>query len=339
MAAPAVPERTGAVRIALFNHKGGVGKTTLTTNIAFALARNGKRVLLVDSDPQCNLTSYLIEDAVVNDLLDRSDSDDGQTLWSAVKPIAESTGDVRIIAPIEVQSGLFLQPGDVRLAEFEQELHTLWGESFQRRPRGFRGTTALSKLVNAVTKQHHIDYVFYDSGPNIGALNRVILLDCDFYVIPAACDLFSVRAIKTLGHTLGTWIRDWDTISSLAPDESYLFPGRPRLLGFIPQRYRVYGGRLATEYAKFIPKIEKAIQADVVTIMQRLGPSVAPVRPDALRLGDVRDFGSAANASQRLGVPLSDVESVSEDQRADAARTFTLIANEIVSRSAEVATA
>ncbi len=45
-------------RITLYNHKGGVGKTTLSVNVGAALAARGERVLLVDSDPQCNLTSY-----------------------------------------------------------------------------------------------------------------------------------------------------------------------------------------------------------------------------------------------------------------------------------------
>ena len=52
-------------KIALFNHKGGVGKTTLTVNIANAMAEAGKRVLLVDADPQCNLTSFYLEESTL----------------------------------------------------------------------------------------------------------------------------------------------------------------------------------------------------------------------------------------------------------------------------------
>ena len=137
------------------------------------MASIGQKVLLVDSDPQCNLTSYLVEESVVDDLLDHSNEPAGKTAWSAVKPIVEGSGDVRIIEPIELSSpNLFLLPGDIRLSEFEVELNQLWSDCFQRRPRGFRGTMALSVLVNNVCSSYDIDYVFFDSGPNIGALNR-----------------------------------------------------------------------------------------------------------------------------------------------------------------------
>jgi cellulose biosynthesis protein BcsQ len=326
------PERHSSIRIAIFNHKGGVGKTTLTVNIAAALAAMGKRILLVDSDPQGNLTSYLVEESVVDDLLDNADTDKGQTLWSAVKPIVEATGEIKQIAALERLTNIFLLPGDVRLSEFEQELSPMWNECFQRKQKGFRGTTALSRLVNEAAAQNAVDFVFYDAGPNIGPLNRIILLDCDYFIVPAACDLFSLRALKTLGHTLVNWISDWRTILELAPDDMYLLPGTPRFLGYIPQRYRVWGGRPASDYLKYIPRIEKSIGSDVVGVLKQADPSLVPESATGNQLGQVKDFGRLAAAAQSEGVPIKDVKSaaITADERAEAERAFRDIAQRIL---------
>lgn len=121
--------RVDAKRISIFNHKGGVGKTTLTLNLAAALTTLGSRVLLVDADPQCNLTSYLVSDEVVDDLLDKSDSDTGQTIWSALKPVHEALGPYHAKQPIESGiENLYLMPGDIRLSEFETDLAEFWAQ-------------------------------------------------------------------------------------------------------------------------------------------------------------------------------------------------------------------
>jgi cellulose biosynthesis protein BcsQ len=191
-------KRAPAKRITVFNHKGGVGKTTLTYNIAAQISALGKRVLLVDSDPQCNLSAYVIDGEVLDDLLDNSDGPNGRTVWTSLKPIAEASGAFKLVKPIELSQRLFLIPGDIRVSDFEEELSDFWRECLQRKRKGFAGTVALSELVNTICLQYSIDFVFYDSGPNIGPLNRIILLDCDFFIIPAACDLFSVRALTGL---------------------------------------------------------------------------------------------------------------------------------------------
>jgi cellulose biosynthesis protein BcsQ len=171
-----VRQRHRAKRVAIFNHKGGVGKTTLTLNVAAALGYLGKKVLLVDSDPQCNLTAYLLEDKIVDDLLDHSDDDGGETLWSALKPIVEADVNVQAIPVKELNiKNLYLLPGDIRLNAFEAELNQLWADCVLRKIKGFRGTAALSAIVNDVAAELDADFVFFDSGPNIGPLNRSIL--------------------------------------------------------------------------------------------------------------------------------------------------------------------
>ena len=324
--------RHQAVRLAFFNHKGGVGKTTITANVAFALARARKRVLLVDSDPQCNLTSYLVDEEVVDDLLDSSDGANGRTLWSALKPVIEGAGPPTAVAPFERSNNLFLLPGDIRLAEFENELYTLWGECFQRKIRGFRGVVALSQLVNQTAHRYQADYVLYDSGPNIGSLNRAVLLDCDYFAIPAACDVFSLRAISTLGHTLSSWIQLWSTVVDLAPTNLYLLPGQPCFIGYIPQRFRVYADRPAKEFAAFLPRIERTIQADLVEVLARINTRLVP-KLSTLKLGEVKDLGTLATAAQVAGVAVSDARSGTSEQRRSAEHSFDELANTIIQRT------
>lgn len=326
-------KRHRATRIAFFNHKGGVGKTTLTFNIAATLASLGKTVLLVDSDPQCNLTAYTIEDSVVDDLLDHSDTPRGKTIWSAVKPIVEAEGNVRVVKPYERRSNLFVLPGDVRLSEFEQELTHLWGDCFQRKIKGFKGTTALSILVNSIAADIKCDFVFYDSGPNIGPLNRIILLDCDYFIIPAGCDLFSVRALKTLGQTLAKWIREWETISDLAPDGLYLLPGKPKLLGYIPSRFRLYGGEVTSNYADFLSLLEKHVHSEVVAVLRKIDAGLADPSMNHNKLGGVKDFSSLVSVSQSKGVPIYEVSDGNPSKKADAKKIFSDLAAKIIERT------
>lgn len=327
------PKRHKSKRIAIFNHKGGVGKTTLTVNIASALALLGKTVLLVDTDPQCNLSAYFVEDTVLDDWLDNSDSDAGRTIWSAVKPVSEATGDVFAVKPVKTPKKMILIPGDVRLSEFETDLTQFWNECMLRKIRGFRGTTAISMLVNDIAADNGVDFVFYDSGPNIGALNRAILLDCDWFIVPAACDLFSIRALKTLGQTLATWIRDWRTIANFAPDNTYLFPGSPKFLGYIPQRYRVYRGEVSQGYSSFLPRIERHITSDVVNVLRRIDPDLASSSMSLNKIGLVKDFATLANAAQAQGTAIFDVNAGTPDQRSEAKHAFIKIARNIISRS------
>lgn len=324
--------RHKAIRIALYNHKGGVGKTTLTANIAVSLASMGKKVLLVDSDPQCNLTSYFIEDKVVDKLLDNSDDTNGRTIWSALRPVVDAEGDYKTIKPYETLiDGLYILPGDIRLAEFESELNIFWEQCFQRKIKGYKGTNSLSSLINDLSKLYKIDYIFYDTGPNIGPLNRAILLDCDFFIIPAACDLFSIRALSSLGETLTKWINEWEIIKTLAPTKSYLMPGKPKFLGYIPQRFKIYAGRITQTSSLYVSLIEKAIQDKVLKALHKINTSLAPISVSGTKLGTVKDFSTLVQYAQSKGVPFSEVsEGSTIEQRNIAKNAFDNIARNII---------
>ncbi|HEL2980124.1 TPA: ParA family protein [Stenotrophomonas maltophilia] len=326
-------QRHRATRIALYNHKGGVGKTTLTVNIAAAMASLGKRVLLVDTDPQCNLTSYLVESDVVDSWLDASDSESGTTVWSAIKPVAESSGDVRFVAPFERLDGMFLLPGDIKLSDFEQDLSQIWTECLQRRVRGYRGASAISRAVDNAATAVDADYVFYDVGPNVGPLNRIVLLDCDYFIVPAACDLFSTRALSTLGQSLATWIKEWQVICQLSPDDVDLLPGSPKFMGYILQKFRVYGGEISGGFSGYISKLEKAAHSEVSAVLRRIDRDLAPWSLSKNKIGQVKDFGALAALSQKQGVPFESVAGGAPYLKNQASGEFQGIAEKIFARA------
>lgn len=315
-------------RVTIYNHKGGVGKTTLTVNIAAALAEAGKRVLLVDSDPQCNLTSYLLSDDLVDRLLDNSDTAHGHTIWSAVKPVFDGLGETAAASPVEVES-LSLLPGDIRMSEYEEFLSEAWTDSFRRRRGGLRAITSISDVVSRVCSERPTDFVFYDAGPNIGPLNRVLLLDSDFFIVPVACDLFSVRALATLGQTLKKWVDEASTIASLAPDDTPLLRGKPCFLGYIPQRYKTYGQNMVLEAARYLGEIRREMYGRVAAVLREADKSLAPEPSVDPQLGQVKDFASLAQKAQREGVPIWRCSSTYSEQKEDAKQVFHEIAGRV----------
>ena len=321
-----------AVRLTLFNHKGGVGKTTLTVNLAFALASMGKRILLVDSDPQCNLTSYLVEAEVVDKWLDESESKNGKTIWSALRPVVEAGKDINIIKPYERADGVYLLPGDIRLSDYELDLQQSWIDCLQRKIRGFVGTAALSNLVDACAVDMDADFVLYDVGPNIGPLNRAILLDCDYFIVPAACDYFSTRALKTLGRSIASWIIDWDIISKLAPNDVPRLSGRPVYLGYVLQRFRMYGGAISSGYRHYARQLDRHSHSDVAAVLQDVDEELALGSLSQFKLGQIKDFVTLANLAQQQGTAISHVKGGADYQKEEAETAFEEFAKKVIAR-------
>ena len=264
-------------KLVLFNHKGGVGKTTLTVNIAAALGDLGFRILLIDADPQCNLTSFYLEETQIDALLGDSDDDDaGATLWSAIKPVVRGRGGpVEIPVYTTTHERVFIAPGDVLLADYEEELPDAWTRSFARNERGYDVLRALSDAVEILAAAQAADIVMYDVGPNVGPLNQVVLLDSDFFITPVAADLFSLRALSTVGRAVGKWITDYMTIQSLAPvGHGRLLTGKPVYLGYITSAFKVNVGRRASNpHEHWENRIAPRVASRVVNVLSAIDPT------------------------------------------------------------------
>ncbi len=319
-----------AKRLVLFNHKGGVGKTTLTINLAHALVDAGKRVLLVDTDPQCSLSSFFLEEQFLDKMLDESETGDGNTLWSALRPVSEGTGTSGSIQPVKIRARLHLAVGDIRLSNYENSLADCWNLCLSRNRRGYHCTAALSNLVDNLVASTKADFVFFDAGPNIGPLNRAVMLDCTHFIVPAACDLFSTRALKTLGFALSEWVTTWERVREMAPDQSPLLAGTPKLLGYVPQGFRVYRGEMAASPLTVLSKLESRILEFVWKPLQSAYGLSTKDRPSKLKLGQVKFFGTLVMDAQNQGVSLWEVSGGNAGGKVKARQEFSEIAKKVV---------
>jgi cellulose biosynthesis protein BcsQ len=289
--------------LTLFNHKGGVGKTTLTVNLADALVDLGKKVLLVDTDPQCNLSAFYIEEKVLDELLGESaEVDSGRTLWSAIEPVVLGRGDIKEVEPVEIHGELNILVGDVLLSQYEEELPAAWTESFARKSRGYDVMSALSRVARATARRIGADVVMYDVGPNVGPLNRTVLLDSDFFITPVHTDLYSLRALTTVGRSLARWITDWSTVRKLAgkSDAPRLLHGEPHYLGYVSSAYKEYGGRKAQPHERWERMIPSRVKIRVVDELK--GANATLVGESPYKLGDIPHFHSLSAIAQEYGV-------------------------------------
>ncbi|MCD7807779.1 MAG: AAA family ATPase [Erysipelotrichaceae bacterium] len=162
--------------IAVTNQKGGVGKTTTSVNLAAALAYMGKKVLLIDIDPQANATQGIGVDRSALEL----------TVYDA---IIDGTPLKDIIIKSNVE-GLDIVPANIDLAGVEIELSQVKTGREQR----------LKFVLD--NEKNHYDYVIIDCPPALGLLNTNALTAADTVLIPVQCEYYALEGLTQLLNTI-----------------------------------------------------------------------------------------------------------------------------------------
>ncbi|NEO79077.1 AAA family ATPase [Moorena sp. SIO4G3] len=303
-------------KIALFNHKGGVSKTTTTFNLGWMLASKGKRVILVDTDPQCNLTGMVLGFSTKKELEEVYKTN--QHIKAALAPAFES--QPRLIEavdciPIEKQDGLFLLPGHVGLAEYEVTLgiaQELSGsiQTLKNLPG------SIYYLLEETANKFSADYILIDMSPSLSSINQNLLMTSDFFIIPTSPDLFSVMAIDSLATILPKW-NQWAKKASELPvlkEADYPFPKvNPLFLGTIIQNYRIRNKKPSAAFQKWMDQIKDAIEDRLFPALSREGMVFPQQVYSEQEMGDdfclikISDFNSLIAISQENQTPVFDV--------------------------------
>ncbi len=218
--------------IALANQKGGVGKTTTAVNLAACLAVEGRKVLLVDSDPQGNTTSGLG--------LDKRD-----IKKSIYDMIIKDVPAKDVIVPTAYEN-LSLLPATIALAGAEIELVNMMSRE--------------NRLKNALERvKYDYDYVLIDCPPSLGLLTLNALTAASSVIIPIQCEFYALEGVTMLMNTIQLVQRNLNPALKLEGVVMTMFDARTNLASEeVSQVKKYYSAKL---YHTIIPRNVKLSEA------------------------------------------------------------------------------
>ena len=318
--------------ISVFNNKGGVGKSTICWNLAHAIANLGKNVLLIDFDPQCNLSIAMLGEDTFVKALPTMNAPYGTTIRSFLQRFLQNTGGEQVFLHngTHTDKKVDLVAGDFWLNVYADSLNVgndlLMGSGLSR-------YVALRRIIQAAETQKNkaYDFVIIDLPPSFGALVRAAFYSSDFYIVPCTSDNFSVYCVGLIGQMVPAFISDWHIGLTRFKTTNPHFTefdnlGKPVFSGWIFNGFDTARTRrtpaeiragVAPGEKEMIQadrtmhdRVAKAIRDDLVTNLQKEIKTYSPIAsglPTNFRVGDIEDANVLIQNSLWLSVPLGNL--------------------------------
>ena len=325
--------------LTFFNNKGGVGKTSLIYHLAWTFAGFRKRVVIADLDPQANLTAAFLDEEKIERLWDEKAS--GSTIYQCVKPLTD-VGDIVEPALQNMSSDLYLLPGDVALSSYEDALSNEWPNSMgdNNLYRPMRVLTSFWQVMQMAAQKVEADIILVDIGPNLGAINRSVLIATDYVAIPLGADLFSLQGLKNLGPTLRSWkslwkkrLDNWENSGEAQNYPDFQLPeGKMQPIGYLCQQHSVRLDRPVKAYDKWVKRIPNLYRQAVLE-----ESSISNIVPesDEYYLATIKHYRSLVPMAQEHRKPIFNLTSADgaigshANAVQDAKRDFQKLAKKI----------
>lgn len=309
--------------ITLFNNKGGVGKTTSTWNVATSLAEMGKSVLLIDFDPQCNLSIAVLSDEVFAGILSSPQS---QTIRGFVQPFLQQNAppQVNCFFPKQkpVNGLIHIIPGDFWLNTMSDFLNV--GNDVVAGGGLYRFMLPSIISIEA-TKKYGVnyDYVLIDVPPSFNTLVRSALYCSDYFIVPCTADKFSAYCIGLIGEMLPKFILDWESgkyrhLQSNPSDVFITSKGKPQFAGWMFNGFdtkRRPGDSVATEVGADLAHLKIIIDEVGCSLIPSLSAQInsyqaIPSFVTPYAIAKIEDLNVMAPDSIYQSIPLKYLSSV-----------------------------
>ena len=311
--------------ISVFNNKGGVGKTTIAWNLADSMARLGKRVLIIDFDPQCNISIALLGEETFVKLLPAENLPYGTCIRSFLQRFMQNTGGEEVFLHAgnsHIDSKVQIVAGDFWLNVYGDFLNV--GNDLLS-GTGIAKFVVLRKLVDAAQKRagHELDFVLIDLPPSFGTLVRAALYSSDYYIVPCTSDNFSAYCVKLIGEVLPKFISDWNQGLQRFKDsnpayDSFDTLGQPRFAGWIFNGYDTRDGSVVQADQRHRDRLQSAVTNDLMKklsddkVISKLYNPIADGLGNKPLIGEIEDMNVLIQNSLWQNVPISQLEHVQQ---------------------------
>lgn len=295
-------------KLIFVNNKGGVGKTTLAFNCAVSLAEEGYKTVLVDLDPQCNLSRLALgEEYYKKNLFSETE----RSIYDVLRGVIEGGSDINLsvkFLPVKASANLSLLKGDINLSMYEGLLVTAYGQAASGQAIGYFQTSAIDRFFREKGLNEEIDLFIIDTSPSLGILNQTIFLGADYFVVPMIPDPFSVQGVENLGTIYERWKIQWrNTAKALAgnAETKFVLSGDPLFVGYIINSYNVYGKQPIADHRAWMEKISERVRTFLSEKHCRNGLVEASWK-NPLQI--IQDYGRIPAKFQELGVAIFELD-------------------------------
>jgi len=300
---------TRTKKLLFANNKGGVGKTTLAFNCAMSFAKQGYKTVLVDLDPQCNLSRLAMGDNKFEKTLFSSVEKD---IYTVLKGVIEGGSDINLDVPFipvsNSEGNLSLMKGSVNLSLYENILVAAYGQAAAGQQLGYFQTSAIDRFLREKGLNNEIDIFVIDTSPSLSLLNQIIFLGSDYFVVPMMPDAFSVQRIENLGSMFEKWKQNWKITGKALSgntESKFVLSGDGLFIGYIVNSYNVYSKQPIKDHRRWIEEIPKKVQH---FLSEKHGRNGLVEKSWKNSLAEIQDYGRIPAKCQELGVAIFDLD-------------------------------
>lgn len=296
--------------ISVFNNKGGVGKTTILWNLADTLARRGKTILLIDFDPQCNLSIAMLGQDKFTGVLPTQNLPYGTTIRAYLQRFLQNTGgeEVWLHGGPATHDNVSLIAGDFWLNVYAEAL-SLGSDLLTG--TGIAKYVVLRRMIDYAASKSGVqpDFVLIDLPPSFGSLVRAALYSSDYFLVPCTSDNFSAYCVGLIGQMLPDFVQDWSVgltrFNAANPHDSQFSAfGRPLFAGWIYNGFDTRMGEIVPADKTHQVNIETAVTENLVGPLAARG-LVAPKLGAPFQVGDIEDMNVLVQNSLHYNLPVS----------------------------------